>query len=509
MTLRGFRLRVLALVMLAALPALLVIGLAGISQREATLEREQSHLDELARAVGLQQQRIVERVDQLLTTMQVTLARSSADGPMGCMALLADLKRAFATYSSLGVTDANGRITCADDPTRVGLDLSSSRIFLSARAERGLVVGDVSGFSSVRAPLPFGKPMFDERGAFIGITFATLPLHQLAGAAVDLGLPPDARVDLFDAGGRLLLRYPDPEGFAGTDLSGQPLLTAVRQSDRERGARGYAEITDLDGVSRSYAFAHVGGDAGGLLVAVGRPTALTVAAEQRVTEISLLGVLGLALVTLLVAWTAGARLVVAPLEDALEDAVRDPLTGLHNRRYLVARAERLEQRRAAGRGHQGPVAAIMFDLDHFGAVNKRWGHAYGDRVLGEFATVLAERFREADIVARIGGEEFAAILEVRDVSDAARIAEEVRERFAERGRELALGRGPALTVSAGVAAGNGADLSVEALLREADTRLRRAKTTGRDRVVAPQARGAAGTEATGEVAGRLGTPATA
>ncbi len=486
MTRSSFRLRVLALVLLAALPALVVIGLAGMNQRDMVLDREKTHLAELARAVGLQQQRIVERAEQLLTTIDVMQPRLAADGQGGCMAVLASLAKADPAYTSIGITDRNGRIICADDPSLIGRDMAGSRLFRRAVIGHMFVLGDETGLDALTEELPLGRPMRTTNGSFTGLAFLTLPIHRLAGAAVDLGLPSDARVDVFDSDGHLLMRYPDPEGYQGVRLGDEPLAHAARTSDGLPSPDDTRDLIDLDGTTRTYAFSRLGGSATELMVAVGRPTAIAVAEAQRVTDVALLGVLALTIATIVLAWTVGAGIIARPHAATVDEALRDPLTGLHNRRWLDDEVPRLERERALDRRPRGQLAAIMFDLDRFGAVNKRHGHAFGDAVLQEFAAVLQERFREGDLVARIGGEEFTAVIEVREAADAVRIADEVRRRFAARGATLTEGRSLQLTVSGGVAVSADPDATVATLLAQADVRLRRAKRSGRDRVVGPR-----------------------
>ena len=97
--------------------------------------------------------------------------------------------------------------------------------------------------------------------------------------------------------------------------------------------------------------------------------------------------------------------------------MRDSLTGLFNRRHLDATIARLEASRARrAPADRDPAAAIIFDLDHFGAINKRHGHQTGDAILRAFADILRARFRGTDLVARYGGEEFLAILDGRPSS---------------------------------------------------------------------------------------------
>jgi diguanylate cyclase (GGDEF)-like protein len=171
--------------------------------------------------------------------------------------------------------------------------------------------------------------------------------------------------------------------------------------------------------------------------------------------------------------------------EVAEMAMRDPLTGLFNRRYLDPAVEQLFARRARmSIDERVPLAAIMFDLDHFSELNNRHGHQVGDAVLRAFGAVLRSRMRSTDLVARFGGEEFAAILFRASLDDAMRIADEVREQLAATPVLGSLGEELAATVSAGCAAIAPDNESPEDLLRAADVALYMAKRAGRDRVCA-------------------------
>jgi diguanylate cyclase (GGDEF)-like protein len=191
----------------------------------------------------------------------------------------------------------------------------------------------------------------------------------------------------------------------------------------------------------------------------------------------------------LVATMAGkiaAALALSRDRQALADlAVRDGLTGLHNRRYFDAAMSRLLTARAEmPESERRPVAAILFDLDHFGTFNKLHGVQVGDQALRVFAHVLRERVRQVDLIARYGGEEFVVIMDGADRDQAVRVAEEVRLRLGSRTIPAEDGAPLRLTVSAGCAALDDAEASAEALLRTADVALSMAKRGGRDRVVA-------------------------
>ncbi|NGX98542.1 MAG: GGDEF domain-containing protein [Candidatus Afipia apatlaquensis] len=156
----------------------------------------------------------------------------------------------------------------------------------------------------------------------------------------------------------------------------------------------------------------------------------------------------------------------------------DPLTGLLNRRGFGEATSRMIEREAkAGR----PVTVMIFDIDHFKSVNDRFGHAAGDDVLKVFSNIVVASLRMSDLVGRVGGEEFAALLPC-SIDEALLAAERVREAFEASG--VAIDDAPLeTTVSIGVAGGP-ANTELEVLMASADTALYQAKRTGRNRVEA-------------------------
>ena len=161
---------------------------------------------------------------------------------------------------------------------------------------------------------------------------------------------------------------------------------------------------------------------------------------------------------------------------AIELALIDPLTGLYNQRYLM---RDLAARLASGR--DGALALVMIDVDHFKAVNDRWGHPVGDRALRMVADALRGRVRLADSVARYGGEEFAVVMPGASMPDAQTAAERLRAAV-EAMSFVPDGATPyPLTISLGVATRE-AGGSAEQLIAAADRALYEAKRDGRNRV---------------------------
>ena len=168
-------------------------------------------------------------------------------------------------------------------------------------------------------------------------------------------------------------------------------------------------------------------------------------------------------------------------------AQTDTLTGVGNRHYFTKSSERALQE-AARDGEVG--ALVMFDLDHFKAINDTYGHGAGDWVLKQVGKVCLAHCRKADFIGRLGGEEFAVLLRGADLAGAMRVAEECRSKLAQLDTRES-GYSFVVTASFGVTstAQSGYDLS--RLLSHADQMLYRAKNEGRNRVCAYTADAAA------------------
>ena len=159
-------------------------------------------------------------------------------------------------------------------------------------------------------------------------------------------------------------------------------------------------------------------------------------------------------------------------------SLTDALTGVANRRAFFEQGNKLVERSAWARS---PAALLLFDLDAFKSINDRFGHAAGDAVLTVFCRVAASQLRPADLLARMGGEEFACLLPGISHQEAAWVADRVREAFEATAHAAA--SGPfAVTVSVGVASSDGHACDLDVLLAEADRALYRAKLNGRNRV---------------------------
>lgn len=156
----------------------------------------------------------------------------------------------------------------------------------------------------------------------------------------------------------------------------------------------------------------------------------------------------------------------------------DELTGLKNRRKFLASATKALERL---KREDAPVSMLIIDLDNFKAINDAHGHAVGDKALCNAAQQIQQAIRHRDLLARIGGEEFAVLLPDTDEWGAVMVAERVRAFVAASALDIAAGT-LKLTVSIGVTSFRATDRSPDEALGRADKALYRAKEEGRDRV---------------------------
>ena len=185
--------------------------------------------------------------------------------------------------------------------------------------------------------------------------------------------------------------------------------------------------------------------------------------------VSLAALLG----ALVLVWSRNER-----MRELQRQASQDPLTGLKNRRRFE---EDLRSELARSRREGAPGALLMLDLDNFKQVNDTLGHPIGDRVIEEIAGILGGRTRETDVLARVGGDEFAIVLPHCDAAEAQGVGESIATAIREHIPRT--GDTPPITASVGIAMfGPGTEATFETVLADADAAMYEAKDAGRDGV---------------------------
>lgn len=287
--------------------------------------------------------------------------------------------------------------------------------------------------------------------------------RAVVDAAVDLLAADTVLIAGRDADGRFLVEREVPQGGVSgraLDATDPVALEAIRR----------AEPVVVDGERPTLALPIVIDDTVAAVLVATRPAggATFGAIEARIAD--------------LLATQVAVALRNADRHARMSDAaVRDPLTGLLNRRYFD---EAVESAFASARRSGAALSLIVLDLDRFSAVNNEYGHAVGDSVLRRVARGMTASVRNGDVVARYGGEEFVVIAPGADTAEAVAVAERIRGAVALAVARASNGHDVGVTASAGVASLLGDEQDGRALFRAADSALLTAKRAGRDRVVA-------------------------
>ena len=525
--------RVAAVVVLAAAPALAWMFYGALENRTLAEAHAREDLQRYVRLAARQQGEILEGARQLLTAVAAAAPALLRDR-QACHDYFRELVHAGAgLYHSMGLHRASGELHCNAVTWDDGTSVADLAFFKSAVADGGgfSVGGYQAGRATVRDGIDIGLPVRDAGGKAIGVAFASLDLARVGELAGTTPRPPGAAFTLLDGDGVILARQPGPPARIGERSADPQLNEALRAA-----GSGVIEAADGAGIPRLYAFEGVGKNPDGtvpLRVAVAIPQLVIYAGAHAAFIETVGGLVAATTLLLLIGWYGAEVLVLrnlrklldvarrvhagdltartglpggredisrlgeafdrmaqalqereAELQKALKEsrelAITDPLTGLHNRRYLW---ELLGRELLKARRNRTPVAAILADIDHFKRFNDTWGHEAGDLVLKQVAEVIREHVRGSDIGCRYGGEELAVILPETELEVAVERAERIRlgiaaVRLEHGGRVL-----EAVTASFGVAMFPRHADNAEALLRAADEALYEAKRAGRNRVV--------------------------
>jgi len=173
------------------------------------------------------------------------------------------------------------------------------------------------------------------------------------------------------------------------------------------------------------------------------------------------------------------------VQNSIEMAITDPLTGLHNRRYMESHLATLAEQASL---RAKPLALMLLDIDYFKSINDTYGHDAGDDVLREFAMRIRKSIRGIDLACRYGGEEFVVVMPETDLHVAGMVAERLRRSIA--GEPFSVEKGAKridVTISIGISTLETKGEAIGDVLKRADQALYRAKNDGRNRVVAAAA----------------------
>ncbi|HXH04615.1 MAG TPA: adenylate/guanylate cyclase domain-containing protein [Candidatus Competibacteraceae bacterium] len=307
----SLRARLLALMLLAVLPAFGLIIYSSLQERQSAARAVQVEAQRLIRLMASQHERFIEGARQLLTALAQLPAVRQRDGA-GCSALFADFLRRYPFYANLGAVDLDGDTFCSGLRLTRPVNLADRAYVKGALQTRDFAIGEYQiGRITGKASVNFGYPFVDDAGTVQGAVFAALDLVWLKQLAAEAQLPSGATLTLFDRNGTVLVHHPSALGLTGTSAADTPLVKSIlnrREADT-------VQAPNLDGVMSLFAFAPIGGsrlDGYTVYLAVGIPTAVAFADVNRAFIRNLLVFAVVALLALAAAWWFGNRLILGP-----------------------------------------------------------------------------------------------------------------------------------------------------------------------------------------------------
>ncbi|MFN8637635.1 MAG: ATP-binding protein [Chloroflexota bacterium] len=342
--LRGLRGRLLALVLLASLPAVLLALLSAYQQRSHAADAAYDTALRLARQVARGQEREVERASDLLAGLgQPPNLLELA--PSVCSRALTTLHSRFPDYESLIAADVNGTVHCSSAASNPVESVADHAAFKRAVALRGFAVGDYGeADANGQALLEVARPVLNPAGRVESVLLLTLTSAWLGDLSLDAALPDGASLMIVDQSGTVQARQPHDPALIGRrlpdELLARPALGAPTPST--------TAALGLDGEPRLYGYAPLEGPAraSGALVLVGIPESIAFEDVTRITREHLLGLGSVILLALLAAWFGGERLVVGQIRRvvlAAERIARGDLkarAGLHDEGGVLGRLGR-------------------------------------------------------------------------------------------------------------------------------------------------------------------------
>ena len=310
-SLSGVRARLVALVLLALLPALGLTVYRALEDRRDATARAQADALAVAESASRTQAELIREAHQLLFGLAQLPAVRDADAG-SCPTLFAGIVRTFAVYANLGVIDRNGDLVCSGIPPTGRVNLADRSYFQRALASGGFAVGDYQiGRITGKPGLNVAYPILDQ-GRVRAVVFAALDLAWVKQLVSQSDLPSGSVITALDEDGTILARYPESEKWVGRTLPEAELAEAVRSS-----RKGVVKVRGLDGVSRFYGVVPLLGEdrSVDVFVTVGIPTnaALAGAGQKLTRDVAVLGLVGL--IALAAALAGGYVFLVRPIDS--------------------------------------------------------------------------------------------------------------------------------------------------------------------------------------------------
>ena len=474
----------------------------------------------------------IAKYSNTLTAVRAVLTTIAADTETtptltsGC-ARLDRIAEATATIETLTFVGPGGDVICGTAPGAVGLDLSSRDYFQIAMRGIGSLSSVSRSYVTDVPSIYAAQPAIGLDGDVVAVVVARVGLDEVFPRNAITALDLSAQVMMVDPSGLVIMSYPEGTNSADRDLRHTELVSLVLSR-----TRGTIRANGPDGLPRIYGFMRLPQSNMHLIVGVDEESVTAPVKQATLRAAATLFIASL--IIFLGLWVAGEKLIVNPVqtlaarlsrfgrgesddaggtspvitelqplvaafeamageltrrETALRSANRrlnslaslDPLTGIANRRSFDAVL-------ALQWSTMPRLAMLMIDIDRFKLFNDRYGHQEGDNCIRQVAQALASTVRGTDVVARIGGEEFAVLMPGAEIGVAAEVAQRLRRAIEQLAIPHSDVASDFVTVSIGCAACQPRpELTAADLSLAADRALYAAKGAGRNTVRAADA----------------------
>jgi len=312
----GLRSRLVLLGLIALVPVVALFVYSAAKNERTVVALAHASLQSQALLAAAHQQRLVERVAQLLGDMASSPSIKDT-GHRLCVRYLKNLYLLNSGYTNLGVVGLDGNVSCQAGPSEREVYAGDRPFFRRVLATHKFALGEYGlGRTSGRPGIGFGMPVYSSEGVLTGVAFAAVDITEVARTLAESVVLDGAQLRLIDRRGTILAVHP-----AITSLPGSQEQDAVVLEAAKAWLPGVREAMDPSGLARVYGFAPLGGPAGdGLFVAISVPRDIITAGPRSLLGRDLLALLGMSAFGVACVWWLGRRLIVNPARAILKEA---------------------------------------------------------------------------------------------------------------------------------------------------------------------------------------------
>jgi HAMP domain-containing protein len=303
----SLRIRLLTLVLLAVLPALLLLAGTGLVERQKAAKASQEEALRLVRSAAAHQKQLVETSRQLLAAL-AQLPEILKPDSQNCAQVVGAILKENPIYTNLGAATPNGDVFCSAVPTRTQINISDRSYFQNSLRSKNFSLGDYQiGRMTGKAVMVTAYPVMDAKHSVQAVIFAGIDLDWLSQLLADAKAPQGSNVTVVDHNGTVLVRFPNPEAWRGKSVVGTPMAITGPVTNE-----GVTEGLELGGSQDLYAYSKLVGAK--VTIWAGIPKDAALADQNRIFARNLIALTIVALVVLVTAWVGGNWSIVRPVK---------------------------------------------------------------------------------------------------------------------------------------------------------------------------------------------------